>query len=198
MPSVLAKTALSALKRQARPGMVLRPDARGGFCVSGSTDARRRTAARVSALEAKTMASEGLIETCGEERFQIASAGRQFLKRTAADTEAQNAPPADYVPQSAALRRLRALAGAHRRGGGGFSGGCVLVGARGRRGGAPPPMAAALGQGGAEADPGRRERCECQRASLGGRGGFLADAVDHRGQTVGALRRQSLAKLQTR
>jgi hypothetical protein len=99
--------------RLARPGMMLRPDARGGFCVSASEDNRRRAAARVSALETRTMASEGLVEACGDKRFRISAAGRAFLTRVESGADAPGVPAADHVPPSVALRRLRVLAGAH-------------------------------------------------------------------------------------
>lgn len=112
MRIALATTAHAALKRLARPGMILRSDARGGFAVSASNDARRRATARVSALEARTMASEGLLEPCGEGGFRISEAGRAFLTRADGGAPAPNIPSTDYVPQSALLRRLRVLTGA--------------------------------------------------------------------------------------
>jgi len=57
-------------------------------------------------------------------------------------------------------------------------------------------MAAALGQGCIEIDPECALRAYLKRRNLIGRRCFLADAVDHRGQTIRALRRQGLAQLQ--
>ncbi len=108
---LITKNAQAALRRLARPGMFLRADPRGGFCVCASEDSRRRAMARASALEAKAMASEGLIEACGEGRFKISNAGRAFLARSLAAPEIPDVPSPDYMPQSAALRRLRALSG---------------------------------------------------------------------------------------
>jgi len=108
---LIAKGAQTALKRMARPGMFMRPDCRGGFCVCASEDSRRRAAARASALEVKAMASEGLIEACGEGRFKISGAGRAFLARSLAPQQTPELLSPDYTPQSAALRRLRSLSG---------------------------------------------------------------------------------------
>ena len=58
------------------------------------------------------MASEGMIEACGDEQFRISGAGRAFLARAGAGAEASIVPSTDYVPQSAILRRLRVLSGA--------------------------------------------------------------------------------------
>lgn len=191
MQATLAKNAQAALKRLARPGMFLRPDARGGFCVSLSDDGRRRAAARVSALEAKVMISEGLIEPCGEARFRLSAAGRAFLARTEAGAETQNAPSADYVPQSAALRRLSVLSGAR---GGWFSAAELRAAERLERDhrlaqlqgrvtadwGAPPMARTARGPGsgltGPEAALDARNRLAALRARLGAEAAdFLAD-----------------------
>jgi|JI10StandDraft_1071094.scaffolds.fasta_scaffold60807_5 hypothetical protein len=191
MQIALAKTAQAALKRLARPGMMLRPDARGGFCVGASEDGRRRAAARVSALEARTMASEGLIEACGEQRFHISAAGRAFLTRAESGLEATPVPAADHVPQSAALRRLRVLAGAH---GGFFSAAELRAAERLERDhrlaqlqgrvtadwGAPPMERTARGPGtgmmGPEAAMDARNRLAAMRARIGPEASdFLAD-----------------------
>ena len=137
------------------------------------------------------MASEGLIESCGEQRFRISAAGRAFLARAESGPEALRNPATDYVPGSAALRRLRVLAGAH---GGFFSAAELRTAERLERDhrlaqlqgrvtadwGAPPMERSARGPGagmmGPEAAMDARNRLAAARARVGPEAAdFLAD-----------------------
>jgi hypothetical protein len=109
---LISKAARSALHRLSRDGMLLRPDPRGGYCVSAVKDLRRWPAARVSAAEAKALASEGLVEGAGLECWRIAAAGRAYLAReiaVAAPAAIEDSNGEMLAPQSAVMRRLRAL-----------------------------------------------------------------------------------------
>ncbi len=109
---LITKTACGALQRLTKDEMRLRPDPRGGFCVSGASDARRRPVARVSAIEAKALASEGLVESAGPDCWRISAAGQAYLARktaTPATKVAEDSNGEPLAPQSAPMRRLRAL-----------------------------------------------------------------------------------------